>query len=295
LFSFRKILNKRETGAGMTVGVEWSTNLRNRLVVGFTGGLFLLIVAYLGGWFFFGFILALTMVALYELQSMGAKAGVSRFNPLLYLFGIIILFDFYIYSAAHLYIIIIFFVTSEIILSFILNKENQLIECAYTIFTSFYAVLFTGSLVLIREAGRNGQYTIGYKVIWSIFFGIWFLDTTAYFVGKSIGRQKLCPQISPNKTIEGSIGGFIAAIAALIIGKYAFFKELSIIHSVNIGIILGVMGQIGDVAESFIKRKAGVKDSSAILPGHGGILDRFDSLIFASPFVYLYLTYIVRL
>ena len=103
----------------------------------------------------------------------------------------------------------------------------------------------------------------------------------------------LFPRISPKKTVEGGISGFLSAVAVLIVSHLTFFPELALIHAVTLGIIIGTLGQLGDLIESFLKRQTGVKDSSSILPGHGGILDRFDSLIFISPFVYLYIRYFI--
>ena len=123
-------------------------------------------------------------------------------------------------------------------------------------------------------------------LIIGIFILIWVNDSFAYLVGKTLGRHKLCPNISPKKTIEGTLGGFaFSMLAAYILSLYE-----PILHPVQWLIMAGVIvvcGSFGDLIESKLKRQAGVKDSGAILPGHGGILDRLDSLIFAAPFAYL--------
>ncbi len=123
-------------------------------------------------------------------------------------------------------------------------------------------------------------------LIMGIFILIWVNDTFAYLVGKTIGKNKLFPSISPKKTIEGSFGGLIfALVAAFFIAKYEPILNLS--QWMILAVVLVIMGNFGDLLESKFKRVAGVKDSGAILPGHGGILDRLDSLIFAAPFAYL--------
>lgn len=108
----------------------------------------------------------------------------------------------------------------------------------------------------------------------------WLSDTFAYLVGKTLGRRKLIPRVSPNKTVEGAIGGLAAAAITAILCDQIFGMELGIAPAIAIGILLGLAGQIGDLAESMLKRMRGVKDSGTLIPGHGGMLDRIDALIF---------------
>ena len=132
------------------------------------------------------------------------------------------------------------------------------------------------------------------KIIIGLFILIWTNDTFAYIVGKSIGKNKLFEKISPKKTIEGFFGGiFFAILAGYLISKYYIkanpqFSDKSILIWTIIAVIVGVIGTIGDLIESKFKRIAGVKDSGKIMPGHGGILDRLDSVIFVAPFVFLF-------
>jgi len=132
------------------------------------------------------------------------------------------------------------------------------------------------------------------KIIIGLFILIWTNDTFAYIVGKSIGKHKLFERISPKKTIEGFIGGIVFAIfAGFLISKFLIqanpkFSQKSILIWCSIALIVGIMGTIGDLIESKFKRIAGVKDSGKIMPGHGGILDRLDSVIFVAPFVFLF-------
>lgn len=132
------------------------------------------------------------------------------------------------------------------------------------------------------------------KIIIGLFILIWTNDTFAYIVGKSIGKHKLLERISPKKTIEGFVGGIVfAVLAGFLISKFYIqaspkFSEKSILIWVTIALIVGILGTIGDLIESKFKRIAGVKDSGKIMPGHGGILDRLDSVIFVAPFVFLF-------
>ncbi|WP_191561703.1 phosphatidate cytidylyltransferase [Metabacillus idriensis] len=128
--------------------------------------------------------------------------------------------------------------------------------------------------------------TIGLHPIFYALIIIWATDSGAYFVGKSVGKKKLWPEISPNKTVEGSIGGVLCAVAAAWLFQYFTGFAQSYVSITLITILLSVFGQIGDLAESALKRHYQVKDSGHILPGHGGILDRFDSLIFVLPIMH---------
>jgi len=134
--------------------------------------------------------------------------------------------------------------------------------------------------------------TDGFEYYKEVMIGVlamlWANDTFAYLVGKNIGKTKLMPSVSPNKTVEGLLGGAAGAIMAAVVIWY-FFDSFGLISWVIMGIIVVIFGSIGDLIQSRIKRIAGVKDSGVIMPGHGGIYDRLDSLIFAAPFVYLYL------
>ena len=125
----------------------------------------------------------------------------------------------------------------------------------------------------------------------TVLAAIWICDSAAYFVGKAIGKNKLFERISPNKTWEGAIGGLAFAIATFFVARAIVpgLAGLSVVDCVVLGHIVGVFGQIGDLAESQLKRDVGVKDSGNLLPGHGGVLDRLDSILFVFPLTYLYL------
>ncbi|MDP4162669.1 MAG: phosphatidate cytidylyltransferase [Bacillota bacterium] len=149
---------------------------------------------------------------------------------------------------------------------------------------SVFAALYVGiGFYSFYETRHNGLLYIFYSL-----FIIWATDSGAYFVGKAMGKNKLWPEISPNKTVEGSVGGVVCAIAVA-----ALFILLTDIHAsfwqlVGITALLSIFGQLGDLVESAFKRHYNVKDSGSILPGHGGILDRFDSLLFVWPLLHFF-------
>jgi phosphatidate cytidylyltransferase len=125
-----------------------------------------------------------------------------------------------------------------------------------------------------------------------LWLGIWFCDTAAYFGGRWLGKHKLAPNTSPNKTVEGAIFGFIGSILLFSLLGPLFIPEINNYYFWFTGLIIGIFGQMGDLVESRFKRDAGVKDTSRLLSSHGGFLDRFDSLLFSSPFLFLLFHYI---
>lgn len=148
---------------------------------------------------------------------------------------------------------------------------------------NFMAVLYIGwTLIhlLAIEQLPNGKMIVLY-----LFLAIWSSDSGAYFVGRFFGRHKLAPNLSPKKTVEGAVGGIITTIVVLELVN-SILKLFTWSEIIIVGLILSLVGQLGDLVESMLKRFLGVKDSGKILPGHGGILDRFDSLILVAPFIY---------
>jgi phosphatidate cytidylyltransferase len=127
---------------------------------------------------------------------------------------------------------------------------------------------------------------------------IWACDSLAYYGGKFFGKHKLFERVSPKKTWEGAVAGFIGGITGVLLVRYLFIQAgetfyLDVLQVSIIGALGGSLGQLGDLAESWLKRDAGVKDSSSIIPGHGGVLDRFDSLLFVAPATYVYVKYFI--
>ena len=153
--------------------------------------------------------------------------------------------------------------------------------------------MFATTILSLREfyPHIDGLYDRGGYLIVSILASIRVGDSAAYYGGTSLGKHKIFPRVSPNKSWEGAIFGFIFSVGTITLAKLIVLDFLSWNNVIIIGIIIGVIGQIGDFVESLLKRDAGVKDSSAIIPGHGGVFDRFDSLLFVAPALWFYLRY----
>ena len=212
------------------------------------------------------------------------------------------------------FILIISILIVLLIVELFRNSGSPLQNLSSTILGIIYVAGFFGTFIGLRElfipfdfpASRffsadeislpqtlDKIYTWGGYTSISVFIIIWICDSAAYFGGRLLGKHKLFVRISPNKTWEGAVFGFIFAIVAAVAVKYILLDYLSVESAIVLGFIVGVFGQIGDLVESMFKRDAGVKDSSALIPGHGGALDRFDSLLFVAPLVYLYLDFVV--
>lgn len=179
-------------------------------------------------------------------------------------------------------------------LSLSLPLDQAAKSLAFSILGVVYLYLFT-FWVLIRQLPEVTGYDYASGGHWmvSLFLIVWSCDTAAYFGGKGLGKHKLAPVISPHKTREGAAFGLLGAIFAAVVIHYVFFTNLRLTDLLVVALLVAILGQIGDLFESLLKRSAQLKDTSTLIPGHGGVLDRFDSLLFVSPWVYLYLRWFV--
>ena len=166
------------------------------------------------------------------------------------------------------------------------EAETGLRDWFWAIGGIVYVGVLGSHLVFLRDAPNGRDWVL------LALFATFATDTAAYFVGRLIGRTKITPAISPGKTLEGSLGGIAAGVAAVLALNWALDIGAGA-EIIPLAFLLPVVAEIGDLAESLIKRGAGVKDASRVIPGHGGFLDRLDSLLFTIPLVYYYLTWIV--
>ena len=271
------------------------SNTATRIIVSVISIPVILLASYLGKLYFAAFVLAIALMAFHEFSSMSAKKNISVNIPLGILFVLILVLNFYF---RYLPNILLTIAIPFLILLFELfrNKGSVILNVGTTLLGIFYIGMFAGTFVGIREMfiGSNELYTQSGFLVISLFVSIWICDSAAFFIGTAIGKHKLFPRVSPNKSWEGAIAGFLFAVLAMVAAKYIVLNFVTIEEAISIGIIVGIIGQLGDLVESLVKRDADVKDSSAIIPGHGGIFDRFDSLLFTAPAVYLFLYYFVK-
>jgi len=267
------------------------SNRLTRILVSIVAIPLIIGVSYYGKIPFLVFVLGIGLIAFHEFAIMvnNKSANVNIKVGLASVFLIITnsYFNYFNFKLLALLIVIIILINE-----LFRNEGSAILNLGTTLTGIFYIGFFAGAIVELRELFNITQssYTGGGYLIITLFASIWICDSAAYFLGTAFGKHKLFPRVSPKKSWEGAIAGFVFAIVTMIAAKFLGLNILSWKDAIVTGMIVGIIGQIGDLVESLIKRDAGVKDSSSIIPGHGGIFDRFDSLLFTAPAVYLYFT-----
>ncbi len=287
-------------GKKATKSNSWSLGLRIASGVLFVP--LLMLVARAGGLAFLGFVVFQTALGLAEFYGMMRAKGHRPEALLGHLaaFGVIVLA--YRPHTPHA----AFLATAALLLLLALalrrpSRAGIVESISVTIFGVLYVGWLSAHFVLLRELPwRAGlAYADGARIVLYAFLVTWSCDTGAYAIGRWLGRTRPWGAISPRKTLEGSIGGFVFAVAGAWIGAHTFMHSSAGIawlrdaDALAIGVLVGICGQVGDLVESLLKRDADSGDSSDFIPGHGGILDRFDSLYFGAPILYYYLKVVV--
>ncbi|HJX13003.1 MAG TPA: phosphatidate cytidylyltransferase [Dehalococcoidales bacterium] len=229
------------------------------------------------------------MLAVIEFYRMTA---VSKILPLT-CFGLVWTLFFIMHPHIRYPNFFMFLTTSAVVLSLILlvtlrQREGAFANWAWLMGGILYVGLLLSFLVALRlEAGRAWLYLALFATFGS--------DTAAYFIGRAFGRRRLAPRISPGKTWEGAAGGLVGAVIISLLFTLPTPLQLPLGYwqAVSLGLLISIFGQFGDLVESLLKRNTGVKDSGRLMPGHGGLLDRMDSVVFAGVIVYLYYIFIV--
>lgn len=265
--------------------------MAKRLISTFIGIIILILVMASRSVIFFN--IALTIIAImgiHELYGAFKLKGINALSLIGYLSSFGLLFINQDYDKIKTILILALPVMMLIMFakSVFTNMKTNVIDIFATLFSVLYIPFFLMFLSLTRQM-NNGEY-----FVWLILGGAWITDSFAYLIGSKIGKHKFS-KISPNKSIEGAIAGIVGA--AVFYGGYTYFLNkaglnLSYVEMIIFGAIISVISQIGDLIASGIKRYCGIKDFGKIMPGHGGVLDRFDSIIMISPFVYIFLQFL---
>lgn len=256
------------------------SNTATRIIVGIIGIPLFLFLIYMGGVYFLALSLVLSSIALWEFYNMfsSMKLFPMTIFPILISMAAIILN--YLNPGSAIYFLMlgtVLLFSAELFRGDKKNPLNTLVAVFGLLYITVPFICLNGVIVYSE-----------FNYIIFTFILIWTCDTMAFFGGKYLGKHKLS-EISPKKTWEGSITGFVFTLIVSYLFYYFSNGKLTFIDAAAFGLIIGIFSQIGDLFESLFKRKLNVKDSSHIIPGHGGVLDRFDSLIFVAPLIFLYL------
>lgn len=270
-------------------------NTAQRAIVALISIPLILALCYFGNIYFFLFAAVVGLISFYEFYTLSKNKDININLPV----GLLAVFFILLNNYHHFISLYSFFLLMVFVLTLIelfRNNGSAINNIGATLLGVMYIGMFAGALISIRriypvesELSAGGGY-----IIIAMLASIWLCDSAAFFIGIRFGKHKMFPRVSPKKSWEGAIAGFIFSVLTMIAAKFIILDFLSWITVIAFGIIVGIIGQLGDLIESMIKRDAGVKDSSAIIPGHGGIFDRFDSLLYTAPVIYLYLEYIAR-
>jgi phosphatidate cytidylyltransferase len=268
------------------------SNNTTRIIVGIVTIPIILFLSLAGNIYFLLLVLGIGVISFYEFAIMAKGKGGNPNRGLGIAAVVIIILNTY-RNFISMYDFLLLFTVIITLVELFRNKGSAIINLGSTLLGVAYIGFFSAAILGLREffPPIEGLYERGGYLIISILATIWVCDSAAYWGGTALGKHRLYERVSPKKSWEGAIFGFVFAIITMILAKVFLVEYLSWVSVIIIGIIIGTLGQIGDLIESLIKRDAGVKDSSALIPGHGGIFDRFDSLLYVSPIILLYLKY----
>jgi phosphatidate cytidylyltransferase len=237
----------------------------------------------------FSFLVAITaFIAVYELYRL-FQPELARSGRVLYLFGQVWTVLFVLSPLSGKTFVLPLLVATAVIFSLLLGfrrpdeKPSAIGEWAWNLSGIFYVGWLLSHYVMLMGLENGRVFVI------LVLFSTFACDTASFLVGSAVGKRKMAPTISPGKTWEGAAGGFAAAIGASFLLTAVFNLQIGYFHTLVLGMLVGVLGPLGDLSESMIKRDAGVKDTGRIMPGHGGLLDRIDSVLFVGAAAYYYI------
>jgi len=274
------------------------SNTKVRIIVGIVGIPLIVALATLGNYVFLTLCVLVSLFCMNEFYNLfekpqrepsrltGWAGGISFHKVIFLLISSLIVVCFY-YEKINYVVILYFFMFLYLIVDEVFKTIKHFEAIGTWLLSIIYISSPFGLLSLMGSEKFIDLFGANYAIICMIL--VWVSDTFAFFGGKTFGKHLLAEKISPKKTWEGSIIGFTFTLIAGIVIEVLFYRNLGIVHIMVISVIAGVFAQIGDLFESNLKRSVQAKDSSHLIPGHGGFLDRFDSLLFAIPAVYIYL------
>ena len=252
----------------------------------------LLVVFFTPAWVFALLVCALTFMVMYELTKVFGLSDKPSITAANYIFAALFMSLQFLegdVASKVLFPAVIGYIMVLTAISVLNNKKVKFSDVCSSAFLVFYSVVFLMHLTFIRYLDG------GVGLLFMALIGAYITDTGAYFTGMAIGRRKLIPSVSPNKTVEGAVGGVVATVIGFVVYGVimgAVGYSVNYLWLVVLSVICAVVAQFGDLAASAMKRSFAVKDFGNLIPGHGGMVDRVDSLMFVAPVVYYFITFL---
>lgn len=250
-----------------------------RTISALIGAPIFLELIYLGGAYTAFLVVVLTLLSLREFLQIGEHMDMRAWYKLTMLVTVVWLINLFVGGKQWMMLVLVFWLLIGLGRLALTYPKTSLLEASFNLLSVLYSVVLLSHIYLLRQLPRGMEWTFLTILM------VWATDIGAYLIGRQFGRHLLAPQVSPKKTLEGSFGGLVFCIVVALV-FWRLVGGASWITYIVLGGVVGISAQVGDLFESALKRSAGVKDSGKLIPGHGGVLDRFDSLIFALPLVF---------
>lgn len=266
---------------------RWTVTLAKRVVSAVLFlPFFVWLIDYAPGWLFPAFVVLAGALGQWEFTRMFGRAGFQVYPWLGLLAGGAVTGSFVVPGASPPVLSLTVAASLIVSLSKVGDRGPAWEPCALTLLGVLYVNWLLGYALWLRALPYGASWI--FLLVWVTWAG----ESAAYFVGSAVGRHKLSPRISPAKSVEGAVAQLLISLPAALVGRWWFFPECSVRDALIVGVILGCMGQVGDLVESSLKRSARAKDTGGVIPGHGGLLDRLDSLLFNTPALFYYARYL---
>lgn len=273
--------------------------MKERVISGVVIAVLTALFCFLGGPYLAVVLTVLSLIAYYELSKALGVLEDKKCNSLVVtgMVGIVVYYAALYFIADFeilmMIIMLMFIVTMAVyVISYPNYESKKVISSLFSFIYGAVLLSFVLSVRMISNSLDTEQYNIGFFLVWFIIISAWVSDTFAYFVGVLFGKHKIFPRLSPKKTVEGCLGGvagttLVFFLYGILLNHFAIIDEFMIAAFVVLGVVGSIVTQMGDLVASAIKRNNNIKDYGNLIPGHGGIMDRFDSIIFVSPLIYM--------
>jgi phosphatidate cytidylyltransferase len=256
----------------------------------------ILIIGYAPPYFFTILVATAASLSMEEYFGIMSQCGFETYRAWGHLLAVFLILSFHFSPHNQTLSLSVLTLSVFLLLAWNLNKGKDLqqavLSSAMTTLGLIYIPVSLGLLIALQSS--HTIWGEGSRWVFFLLIVVWFGDTGAYYIGRSLGKHLLAPSLSPKKTIEGAWGGILGNMLGAFLSKKILLPQASMVQLLLLSGVIGLVSQVGDLSESVLKRAAGIKDSSKILPGHGGMLDRIDGLLFGCPILFVYVRFLLK-